>query len=88
MRPRAQGRIFTEVTAFALAEAGDLLMAIGEGCLAEADMVGEIGAAIDGKVAGRLSEDDITVYENLGNTARDLAAAHYVYTRVRRASSG
>lgn len=80
----ARGRIFTEVTAFALTEAGDLLMAIDEGSVSEADIVGEIGAAIDGKIPGRLSQDDITVYKNLGNTAQDLAAAHYVHARVVR----
>ena len=79
----SRGRVFTEITEFALAEAGDLLLAIEEGHLAEADIAGEIGEAIDGKIPGRSREDDITIYKNQGNTAQDLAAAHYVYTRVR-----
>ena len=83
----SRGRVFTEITEFALAEAGDLLLAIEEGHLAEADIAGEIGEAIDGKIPGRLREDDITIYKNQGNTAQDLAAAHYVYTRVRADAS-
>ena len=67
---------------FALAEAGDVLLAIEEGHFARTDIVGEIGQVIDGKVPGRSSESEITVYKSLGNTAQDLAAAHYVYTQV------
>ena len=77
-----RGRVYTEITEFALAEAGDLLLAIEEGHFARTDIVGEIGQAIDGQVRGRSSESEITVYKSLGNTAQDLAAAHYVYTRV------
>ena len=77
-----RARVFTEITEFALAEAGDLLLAIDEGHLSAADIAGEIGEVIDGKVPGRLRADEITVYKSLGNTAQDLAAAHYVYTRV------
>ena len=77
-----RGRVYTEITKFALAEAGELLLAIKEGHFAESDIVGEIGQVIDGKIPGRSSDTEITIYKNLGNTAQDLAAAHYVYTRV------
>ena len=77
-----RGRVYTEITEFALAEAGDLLMAIEEGHFARTDIVGEIGQAIDGQIPGRSSESEITVYKSLGNTAQDLAAAHYVYTEA------
>ncbi len=77
-----RGRVYTEITEFALAEAGDLLLAIEEGHFARTDIVGEIGQAIDGQVPGRLSESEITVYKSLGNTAQDLTAAHYVYSQV------
>lgn len=83
-----RGRVYTEVTEFALAEAGDLLLAIEEGHFAQSDIVGEIGAAVDGKVGGRTDENEITVYKSLGNTAQDLAAAHYVYTRATRQTPG
>ncbi len=82
-----RGRVYTEITEFALAEAGDLLLAIEEGHFARADIVGEIGQAIDGTVPGRGSASEITVYKSLGNTAQDLAAAHFVYTRVAGNSS-
>ena len=76
-----QGRVYTEITEFALAEAGDILLAIEEGHFAQSDIVGEIGQAIDGRIPGRTSNDEITVYKSLGNIAQDLAAAYFVYTR-------
>ena len=73
-----RARVFTEITDFAMKEAGDILLAIEEGFLTEGDLAGEIGAVIDGSVEGRRSEDEITLYKSLGNVAQDLAAASYI----------
>ena len=78
----ARGRVYTEITKFALAEAGDLLLAVEEGHFALDDIVGEIGEVIDGRVPGRTGDDEITVYKSLGNTAQDLASARAVYRRT------
>ena len=73
-----RARVFTEITDFAMKEAGDILLAIEEGLLAEDDLAGELGAVIDGVIEGRRNEDEITVYKSLGNVAQDLAAAHFI----------
>ena len=78
----ARGRVYTEITEFALAEAGDLLLAVEEGHFALDAIVGEIGEVIDGRVPGRTDDSEITVYKSLGNTAQDLAAAYAVYRRT------
>ncbi len=83
-----RGRIYTEITEFALEEAGDLLLAIEEGHFARSDIAGEIGQVIDGKAPGRSSDSEITVYKNLGNPAQDLAAAHYVYSQAIGSDAG
>lgn len=74
----ARARIFTEISEFALIEAGDILIAMADGAVFESELI-EIGAVISGKQPGRLSVDDVTVYKSLGNTAQDLIAAHYVH---------
>lgn len=74
----ARARIFTEITEFALVEAGDILLAIGEGAIAADDIAGEIGAVLEGTLPGREHADQITLYKSLGNTAQDLIAAHHV----------
>ena len=76
-------QIFTEISEFAWAEAGDILLAIEEGSINKANVVGEIGEVIEGKVPGRTNPADSTVYKSLGNTAQDLAAAFYVYNKTR-----
>lgn len=74
-------KIFTEVSEFARAEAGDILLATEEGAINDSNISGEIGEVIDGKITGRTGSSDVTVYKNLGNTAQDLAAAYYVYRK-------
>ena len=76
-------QIFTEVSEFAQAEAGDILLALEEGAIGKSNIVGEIGEVINGRLPGRTSASDKTVYKNLGNTAQDLAAAFYVYNKTR-----
>ncbi|MGE0623908.1 MAG: ornithine cyclodeaminase family protein [Pseudomonadales bacterium] len=79
----ARARVFTEITEFALAEAGDILLAMEEGAISRDHIAGEIGAALDGTITGREDRDQITLYKSLGNTAQDLAAAHHVLERAR-----
>ncbi|MEZ5557523.1 MAG: ornithine cyclodeaminase family protein [Pseudomonadales bacterium] len=79
----AGARIFTEVGAFAEAEAGDILLALDEGAIEATQIVGEIGAVLAGALPGRESAADITVYKSLGNVAQDLIAASEVYLRGR-----
>ena len=79
----ARARVFTEITSFAMQESGDILLAIEEGKLSEAELCGEIGALIDGRIDGRRDEHEITLYVSLGNTAQDLAAAQFVYEALK-----
>jgi len=71
--------VYTEVTEFALAESGDLLLAIADGDMTSADIRGEIGEVLLERAIGRQSPDERTIYISLGNVAQDLAAAGYVY---------
>ena len=77
----ARSRIFTEITKFAMAESGEILMAINEGHITETDLCGEIGAVIDSQTEGRRSKNEITLYLSLGNTAQDLAAANLIASK-------
>ena len=74
----ARSRVFTEITKFAMAESGDILIAIKEGHIAETDLCGEIGDVIEGRIEGRRTDSEITLYVSLGNTAQDLAAANLI----------
>ena len=78
-----RARVFTEITSAALQESGDLLLAIEEGMMSKADICGEIGEVFDGRLEGRRNDEEITLYVSLGNTAQDLAAAHFVIGQTR-----
>ena len=78
----AMSRFFVDYRASAMAQAGELLHAIGAGVVTEAHVVAEIGEVLEGSVPGRRSASEVTVYKSLGVAAQDLAAASLVYRRA------
>jgi len=77
-----RSRLFVEIRKFALLEAGEILIPIGEGALTAAHIAGEIGEVVAGELAGRTRPDEITAYKSLGNVAQDLATAAYAHRQV------
>ena len=74
----SRSAIWVDYLPSTLAQAGEIVDMIAAGSFAASDLMGEIGALLDGKIAGRSSDDQITSYRSLGVAAQDLAAAHYV----------
>ena len=77
----ARARLFGDRKESTVNEAGDYILALKEGAIKQDHLLGEIGEIIAGKIAGRLSNDDITIFEALGIAAEDLAAADYVLSK-------
>ena len=46
------------------------------------------GKCSSGRIPGRVSRDDVTVYESLGVALEDLAAAHYIHRRALETGAG
>jgi ornithine cyclodeaminase len=84
----AAARVVVDSGEAARVEAGDILMAIADGTIAFDHIVGELGEVIVGRLAGRTSEREITVFESLGLGAEDVAAASLVVDRARQAGRG
>lgn len=78
----AAAAIYVDSMESAMNEAGDLLIPIHEGRLAEEDIRGEIGALLDGEIEGRGSGTEVTLFKSLGLAVEDLASAAYVYRRA------
>lgn len=70
----ARARIFVDDMAQATA-VGEVEVPLKQGIIAPADILGEIGAVLDGAAPGRLSPEDITVFDSTGIALQDLAAA-------------
>jgi ornithine cyclodeaminase len=77
----ATSRFFVDYRRSALAAAAEFLSAKAEGLIGEDHILGEIGEVISGRVEGRRSPDDITLYKSLGHIAQDLAAVRYALSR-------
>jgi 1-pyrroline-2-carboxylate reductase [NAD(P)H] len=77
-----KSRIYVDSRVNVLNEAGEILIPIEEGRLREADVVGELSELCGGRVAGRASEEEITLFKSVGTALADLAVARLVSQRV------
>ena len=78
----ARGRVIVDSRAAALKEAGDLVMAMAEGHFGPDHIAAEIGEVLAGRVAGRTSDEEVTILKPLGQAVEDIAAAQLAYTRA------
>ncbi len=77
-----KSRVYVDSRANVLNEAGEILIPIGEGRFRDKDIVGELAELCAGTVAGRGSDDEITLFKSVGSALADLAAARLVAQRV------
>jgi ornithine cyclodeaminase/alanine dehydrogenase-like protein (mu-crystallin family) len=66
----------------AMAEAGDLIVAIERGEIRPSDIYAEIGEIAAGLKPGRQDNDEITYFKSVGNAAQDVAIAQAIYQRA------
>jgi len=57
---------------------GETEVPIKKGIITKESIVGEIGEVILGKVPGRVSKDDITIFDSTGIAHQDLLTANYL----------
>lgn len=70
----AHARLFTDDTANC-ARNGEIELGLAAGAFSADHVVGELGEVIAGVVPGRLSPDDVTVFDSAGTALLDIAAA-------------
>jgi len=87
-RAVSRSRLYVDRRESALAEAGDFLIPKAEGAIGDDHIIGEIGEIVIGRVSGRRSRDEITLFKSLGIAVEDLAAAHLIHARAREAGKG
>ncbi|MFO7656879.1 MAG: hypothetical protein R6W78_07415 [Bacteroidales bacterium] len=72
-------RVFLDHTEPCLKESGDLIKPILEGIFGENHIAGEIGDFLLNRIAGRESEDQITIFKSVGVAIQDYAVATDIY---------
>jgi ornithine cyclodeaminase len=70
----ARAAVFADSRESALAEAGDIGLALAEGAIEPGHIRAEIGELLTGAASGRAGGEEITVFESLGLAVEDLAA--------------
>jgi len=78
----ASSSVFVDRRESAFNEAGDYLIAAGEGAIGPESILAELGEVLIGAHPGRRSSDEITVFKSLGLAMEDLAAAEYCYQKA------
>ncbi|MDT8070817.1 MAG: ornithine cyclodeaminase family protein [Terriglobia bacterium] len=63
-----------------LAQGAEFLRAKAAGLIGDDHIAGEIGEVLAGRVEGRRSADEITIYKSLGHVVQDLASAWALYS--------
>ncbi|MCO6452426.1 MAG: hypothetical protein J5I90_16730 [Caldilineales bacterium] len=84
----ARSLIFIDQLEAALEEAGDLLKPLHAGLIAQSYFANTLGDLILGRVKGRKSPDDITLFKSVGLAAQDAAAASRALELARQAGVG
>ncbi|HVL68853.1 MAG TPA: ornithine cyclodeaminase family protein [Vicinamibacterales bacterium] len=84
----ARADVYVDSRTGALAEAGDIVLAVQEGAIEPPHIRAEIGDVVAGLVPGRVGPDAVTIFKSLGMAVEDVAAAHLVYTRARERGKG
>jgi ornithine cyclodeaminase/alanine dehydrogenase-like protein (mu-crystallin family) len=80
-------RLYVDSLASTVAEAGDVMIPVQEGAIDMTHIIGEIGLVASGDLAGRLNNEQITLYKSVGMTAQDLFSAASIYRRFMSSSS-
>ena len=77
-----RARVFVDTLAACKTEPGDLVAPLKAGEITEAHLLGEVGAVLSGALAGRASDDEITLFKSVGIALEDLTAAVAVRSRA------
>ncbi len=67
---------------------GEINVPLSRGLIKEADLAGEIGEVVVGRKEGRLTDDDITVFDSTGIALQDSATVPLEYERAVAAGVG
>jgi ornithine cyclodeaminase len=80
--------VFVDSREAIMAECGDILLAIKEGAITADHIAGEIGEVLSGKLTGRTSGEEITLYKSVGVAVQDVATARLVYRKALEKAMG
>lgn len=78
----ARARYIADYRPGVLAQGAELAVARDAGAVDDSHVIGDIGEVLAGRLQGRESDTQVTIYKSLGHVAQDLAAASYLRGRA------
>lgn len=80
--------IFVDSRWFTVGVCGDLVQPMRDGVIGEEAVVGDLFDLCSGRVPGRRSAEEITLFKNGGGAHLDLMTARYLAARLRQSAGG
>jgi ornithine cyclodeaminase len=80
--------IFADRRESLLSEAGDYILAAGEGAIGAESIRAELGEILLKQRPGRTAPEQITLFKSLGLAIEDLASAQFLFERAKREGAG
>jgi ornithine cyclodeaminase len=77
-----RSRFYVDYKPSTVAQGGEYLAALEAGRITAEHIVGEIGELLVGRIAGRSTPDEITLYKSLGIPVEDLVSAEYLWRQA------
>jgi alanine dehydrogenase len=84
----AGARLVVDRRESAINEAGDYLIPLAEGAIRDGHIAGELGEVLLGRIPGRQSPAERTIFKSLGIAIEDLAAAYHVLAKAEAGNIG
>jgi alanine dehydrogenase len=81
-----RARLYVDTRAGALVEAGDIVDPMARGVIKPEDVAGDLFDLCRRKVAGRRTENEITLFKSVGTAVEDLATAMLVWRNLQPGS--
>jgi ornithine cyclodeaminase/alanine dehydrogenase-like protein (mu-crystallin family) len=83
-----RSRVIIDAESAAGREAGDILIPISEGAIKPDHIVGSLADVVSGRVAGRTSPEEITLFKSCGHAIEDLVTARLAFEIAQRRGEG
>lgn len=84
----ARSSFFVDFEDSARALAGDFRRALDAGAISADHIKGSIGDILTGKIPGRISDDEITLFKSLGMVSEDLVSADHILEQAKLRNLG
>ncbi len=83
-----RARVILDAESAAGREAGEILIPIAEGVINHEHVKGMLADVVSGKVAGRESLDEITLFKSCGHAVEDMVTARLAHKRAQKLQRG